>query len=83
MSHALHVKEALPNAPLQPGARVLVLLDCHDASADLRFHGACGEVVGLLFDDPAQQFPTLPLVEVTVPGLGVEWFFMDELQLVQ
>jgi hypothetical protein len=80
---ALHLKREVPHAPVQPGARVLVLVDCHDDSADIRFHGACGEVVGLLFDDPSSQFPARPLIEVTVPGLGTEWFFAGELQLLQ
>ena len=80
---ALHLKTEVPFAPLQPGARVLVLLDCHDPTADERFHGACGEVVGLLFDDPASQFPLRPMVEVKVEGLGREYFFLNELQLLQ
>jgi len=79
---ALHLKDPVPDAPVQPGNRVMVLLDCADGSADTRFHGSCGEVIGLLFDDPAHQFPTRPLVEVRVEGLGSEWFFMSELQIL-
>lgn len=80
---SLHLKDKVPHAPVQPGNRVLVLLDCNDGSADPRFHGSCGEVVGLLFDDPKHQFPSQPLVEVKVEGLGSEWFFSSELQIVQ
>jgi hypothetical protein len=72
----------VPLAPVQPGARVLVLLDCTDTSADVRFHGACGEVVGLIFDDPPSQFPDRPLLEVNVEGLGSEYFFLNEIQLL-
>ena len=80
---ALHLTREVPHAPVQPGARVLVLVDWRDDSADTRFHGACGEVVGLLFDEPASQFPARPLIEVAVPGLGSDWFFAGELQLLQ
>jgi hypothetical protein len=62
---------------LHPGNRVLVLVDCADQSADPRFHGSCGEVVALLLDDPKR-----PMVEVKVEGLGSEWFFVNELQIV-
>ncbi len=80
---ALRLKTRVPYAPFQPGARVLVLLDCHDESADVRFHGTVGMVVGLFFDDPASQFPSRPMVEVLVEGLGADLFFANELQLLQ
>jgi len=82
-SSALHLDNAVPYAPMQPGARVMVLLDCLDESADVRFHGAAGQVVGLLFDDPPSQSPLRPLVEVQVAGLGRDYFFVNELQLLQ
>ncbi len=69
-------------APLQPGARVLVLLDGLDESADVRFHGAQGEVLAVLVEDVPAQVPSRPLVEVQVEGLGREYFFVHELQLL-
>lgn len=83
LGEALRLKTRVPYAPFQPGARVMMLLDCYDESADVRFHGAVGEVVGLFFDDPASQFPSRPLIEVHVEGLGNDLFFANELQLLQ
>jgi hypothetical protein len=73
------VRSDVAGAPLRIGERVAVLCSCDDDSADERFHGARGEVVGLLYDDPATQLPANPLVLVAVDGLGEEWFFLNEL----
>ena len=59
------------------GARVLVLVE-HE-SADERFHGRVGEVVGLLDDSHLATAPDRPLVLVNVEGLGQEWFEVEEL----
>ena len=59
------------------GARVLVLVE-HE-SADERFHGRVGEVVGMLDDGHGANAPHEPLVLVSVEGLGQEWFEVDEL----
>jgi hypothetical protein len=82
-SSVLLSRRPVPGCAFAPGARVTVLLDGEDETADLRFHGARGEVTGLLFDDLATQFPAEPLVEVRVDGLGCEWFFPRELLSVE
>lgn len=73
------VRTDVSGAPLRMGQRVAVLCTHDDDSADERFHGCRGEVVGLLYDDPATQLPANPLVLVAVDGLGEEWFFLNEL----
>nr|MCU0699481.1 hypothetical protein [Myxococcaceae bacterium] len=73
------VRTDVAGAPLRIGQRVAVLCCGNDESADERFHGCRGEVVGLLYDDPATQLPANPLVLVAVTGLGEEWFFLNEL----
>jgi hypothetical protein len=59
------------------GAQVLVLVE-HE-SADERFHGRVGEVVGVLDDGHGAAAPQAPLVLVSVEGLGQEWFEIEEL----
>lgn len=78
----LRLDTAVPDAPFQPGAKVLVLVDSLDETADSRFHGMAGRVVGLFFDDPGSQFPSRPLIEVEVSGVGVDLFFANELLLL-
>lgn len=78
-SFVLLCRGPVPGSALAPGARVAVLLGAEADTADVRFHGARGEVTALLYDDPATQFPARPLVEVRVEGLGGEWFFPEEL----
>ncbi|MDX2015184.1 MAG: Carotenogenesis protein CarS [Myxococcaceae bacterium] len=73
------VRTDVAGAPVRMGQRVAVLCSDDDDSADERFHGCRGEVVGLLYDDPATQLPANPLVLVAVDGLGEEWFFLNEL----
>jgi hypothetical protein len=76
---ALFLRHDVDGAPLCIGQRVTVLCGDDDDSADERFHGCRGEVVGFLFDDPVKQLPSNPLVLVAVDGLGEEWFFLNEL----
>jgi hypothetical protein len=75
----IFVRTDVAGAPLRIGQRVAVLCVEEDDSADERFHGCRGEVVGFLYDDPASQLPSNPLVLVAVDGLGEEWFFLNEL----
>ncbi|MCA2976833.1 MAG: Carotenogenesis protein CarS [Myxococcaceae bacterium] len=78
-AQAVFSRTDIAGAPLRVGQPVVVVCSDDDDSADERFHGCRGEVAGLLYDDPARQFPSNPLVLVAVAALGEEWFFLSEL----
>jgi hypothetical protein len=65
------VREDVDGAAVRIGQHVTVLCG-DDDTADERFHGQRGEVVGFFADD-------VELVRVEVDGLGEEWFFVHEL----
>lgn len=65
------VREDVDGAAVRIGQHVTVLCG-DDDTADERFHGQRGEVVGFFADD-------VELVRVEVEGLGEEWFFVNEL----
>ncbi len=65
------VREDLDGAAVRIGQQVTVLCG-DDETADERFHGQRGEVVGFFADD-------VELIRVEVEGLGEEWFFVNEL----
>lgn len=65
------VREDVEGAAVRIGQHVTVLCG-DDETADERFHGQRGEVVGFFADD-------VELVRVEVEGLGEEWFFVNEL----
>lgn len=63
------------------GAKVKVVPHSEDGTISQRFLGQTGIVVGLVFDDPATQYPDDPLIQVLVEGLGEDLFFPEELEL--
>ncbi|MBM4778810.1 MAG: hypothetical protein GQE15_13990 [Archangiaceae bacterium] len=65
------LREDVDQAAVRIGQRVTVLCG-DDETADERFHGQRGVVVGFFADD-------VELVRVEVEGLGEEWFFVNEL----
>lgn len=65
------LRDDVDGAAVRIGQQVTVLCG-DDESADERFHGQRGEVVGFFADD-------VDLVRVEVEGLGEEWFFVNEL----
>lgn len=65
------LREDVDGAPVRIGQQVTVLCG-DDESADERFHGQRGVVVGFFADD-------VELIRVEVDGLGEEWFFVNEL----
>ncbi len=72
--------EDVPGAPLKIGQPVRVLADqVESETLDRRFVGRTGVVSGLVYDDPARQFPADPLVRVRVEGVGEDLFFLEEL----
>ncbi|QDE69097.1 Carotenogenesis protein CarS [Myxococcus xanthus] len=68
-------------APVRIGATVKVVPHSEDGTISQRFLGKTGIVVGLVFDDPATQYPDDPLIQVLVEGLGEDLFFPEELEL--
>jgi hypothetical protein len=76
---ALFRTSDVEGAPARVGSWVRVAAPGEDESRDPRFVGRTGLVTGLLYDDPARQYPFDPLVAVFVEGLGEELFFSHEL----
>ena len=72
------LRAPVPGAPFLPGQRVQVA-HSDDATADPKFFGAEGVVVGLVYDDPRRQFPHEPLVLVSLRG-DEDVFFPSELR---
>lgn len=68
-------------APVRIGASVKVVSRSEDGTISQRFLGCTGVVVGLVYDDPASQYPEDPLIQVHVEGLGEDLFFPEELDL--
>jgi hypothetical protein len=68
-------------APVRIGESVKVVSRSADDTISQRFLGRTGVVVGLVFDDPATQYPEDPLIQVRVDGLGEDLFFPEELEL--
>jgi CarS bacterial SH3 domain len=79
---SLIVSEDVEGAPVRIGGRVKIVDASDDGSFSLRFLGRTGVVVGLVYDDPANQYPAEPLIQVHVQGLGEDLFFAQELQLL-
>lgn len=76
---SLIVKRDVDGAPVLIGERVTVVPDSTDGTISPGFLGRTGVVVALVYDDPVQQYPTDPLIQVRVDGLGDDLFFLDEL----
>ncbi len=68
-------------APVRIGETVTIVSHSADGTISQRFLGRTGVVVGLVFDDPATQYPEDPLIQVHVDGLGEDLFFPEELDL--
>ncbi|MCP3137936.1 Carotenogenesis protein CarS [Pyxidicoccus xibeiensis] len=68
-------------APVRLGESVKIVSSSADGTISLSFLGQTGVVVGLVFDDPATQYPQDPLIQVRVEGLGEDLFFPEELEL--
>ncbi|WP_164014160.1 Carotenogenesis protein CarS [Pyxidicoccus trucidator] len=68
-------------APVRIGESVKIVSRSEDGTISQRFLGQTGVVVGLVFDDPATQYPEDPLIQVHVDGLGEDLFFPEELEL--
>ncbi|WP_425538001.1 Carotenogenesis protein CarS [Myxococcus stipitatus] len=73
------MKRDVEGAPVHIGDRVTVVPDSTDGTISPGFLGRTGTVVALVYDDPIQQYPTDPLIQVRVDGLGDDLFFLDEL----
>lgn len=69
-------------APVRIGQSVKIVSRSADGTISHRFLGCTGVVVGLVFDDPATQYPEDPLIQVHVDGLGEDLFFPEELELL-
>ncbi|AGC45142.1 carotenogenesis protein carS [Myxococcus stipitatus DSM 14675] len=76
---SLIVKRDVDGAPVHIGDRVTVVPDSTDGTISPGFLGRTGTVVALVYDDPVQQYPADPLIQVRVDGLGDDLFFLDEL----
>lgn len=72
------LRAPVSGAPFRPGQRVQVA-HSDDVTADARFFGGFGVVVGLVYDDPYRQFPSLPMVLVELHG-EEDVFFPAELR---
>lgn len=79
---SLIVTQDVEGAPVRIGGRVKIVEASEDGSFSRRFLGRTGVVVGLVYDDPANQYPAEPLIQVRVQGLGEDLFFAQELHLL-
>ncbi|MBJ6762378.1 Carotenogenesis protein CarS [Myxococcaceae bacterium JPH2] len=78
---SLILNEDVDGAPVHLGATVKIVGATPDDPIAQRFLGRLGIVTGLVYDDPARQFPADPLIQVRVRGLGDDLFFAEELEL--
>ncbi|WIG97612.1 Carotenogenesis protein CarS [Myxococcus sp. SDU36] len=78
---SLIICQDVDGAPVRIGATVKVVPHSGDGTISQRFLGKTGIVVGLVFDDPATQYPDDPLIQVRVKGMGEDLFFPEELEL--
>lgn len=78
---SLIVSQDVAGAPVRIGETVKIVSTSTDATVGRRFLGHTGVVVGLVFDDPALQYPEDPLIQVRVAGVGEDLFFPEELEL--
>ncbi|MCY1022697.1 Carotenogenesis protein CarS [Pyxidicoccus sp. MSG2] len=78
---SLIVCSDVDGAPVRIGETVKVVSRSDDGTISQRFLGHTGVVVGLVYDDPASQYPEDPLIQVHVKGLGEDLFFPEELDL--
>lgn len=78
---SLIVSVDVEGAPLRIGETVKIISAPLDDPRGARFVGHLGLVVALVFDDPRRQYPGDPLVQVRVPGVGMDLFFPEELEL--
>ncbi len=67
-------------APVRIGEPVKIISAPLDEPRGGRFLGCMGVVVALVFDDPREQYPADPLIQVLVPGVGMDLFFAEELE---
>ncbi|MBU8894507.1 Carotenogenesis protein CarS [Corallococcus sp. H22C18031201] len=79
--HSLILNQDVDGAPVRMGATVKIVGATPDDPIARRFLGRLGTVTGLVYDDPARQFPADPLIQVRVRGLGEDLFFVEELEL--
>jgi len=77
---SLIVSVDVEGAPLRIGETVEIISAPLDEPRGARFVGRLGIVVALVFDDPHRQYPEDPLVQVRVPGVGMDLFFPEELE---
>ncbi|WP_224247373.1 Carotenogenesis protein CarS [Hyalangium gracile] len=78
----LIVSEDVEGAPVRMGELVRIVDTSEDGTIGQRFLGHTGMVVGLVYDDPEMQYPRDPLIQVRVPGVGEDLFFVGELELL-
>ncbi|MCE9670324.1 Carotenogenesis protein CarS [Myxococcus stipitatus] len=79
---SLIVSSDVEGAPVRIGEHVKVVSASSDGTITPGFLGRMGVVVALVYDDPTHQYPTDPLIQVRVDGLGEDLFFPEELELV-
>jgi hypothetical protein len=79
---SLIVTVDVEGAPVRIGETVKITSAPSDDPQGARFLGCTGVVVALVFDDPRKQYPGDPLIQVRVPGVGMDLFFPEELELV-
>ncbi|NOK38829.1 Carotenogenesis protein CarS [Corallococcus exercitus] len=76
---SLIMMEDVDGAPVRIGATVMVVRTEPEDVLSERFLGRVGVVVALVFDDPPAQYPTDPLIQVRVAGVGEDLFFAREI----
>ncbi|NNB94714.1 Carotenogenesis protein CarS [Corallococcus exiguus] len=76
---SLILMEDVDGAPVRMGAAVMIVRTEPDDSVSERFLGRVGVVVALVFDDPPMQYPSDPLIQVRVAGVGEDLFFAREI----
>ncbi|RKG64987.1 Carotenogenesis protein CarS [Corallococcus exercitus] len=76
---SLIMMEDVDGAPVRIGATVMVVRTESEDVLSERFLGRVGVVVALVFDDPPAQYPTDPLIQVRVAGVGEDLFFAREI----
>ncbi|NTX17577.1 Carotenogenesis protein CarS [Myxococcus sp. CA056] len=77
---SLIVSTDVDGAPVRIGEPVTVISASSDGTISPGFLGRTGTVVALVYDDPGLQYPSDPLIQVRVDGLGEDLFFPDELE---